>query len=101
HARVVRIDTKRAREARGVVAVLTFADAPELARPIPMRMSDRGIMHRFLQHPLARDAVRYAGDPVAVVRADDRYRAEDACELVEVEYEPRPVLVDARGAAQA
>lgn len=101
HAGIVRIDTRAARAATGVVEVLTFADAPELARPIPMRMSDRGIMHRFLQHPLARDAVRYVGDPVAVVLADDRYRAEDACELVEVEYEPRPVLVDARGAAQA
>ncbi len=100
HARIVRIDTKRAQEARGVVAVLTFGDAAELARPIPMRMSDRGIMHRFLQHPLARDAVRYVGDPVAVVLAEDRYRAEDAGELIDVEYDELPVVVDARRAAR-
>lgn len=100
HARLARIDTKAAREAKGVVAVLTHHDAPELARPIPMRMSDRGIMNRFLQHPLARDGVRYVGDPVAVVLAEDRYGAEDACELVEVEYDALPVLVDARAAAQ-
>jgi len=100
HARVVRIDTKAAREARGVVEVLTFGDAAELGRPIPMRMSDRGIMNRFLQHPLARDSVRYVGDPVAVVLAEDRYRAEDAAELVEVDYDALPVVVDAREAAR-
>src|SRR5262245_35153943 len=64
HAGTARLDTKRARAAPGVVTVLTHGDAPELARPIPMRMSDRGIMNRFLQYPLARDAVRYVGDPV-------------------------------------
>src|SRR5215467_13926994 len=100
HARIVRVDTAAARAARGVVEVLTHHDAPELARPIPMRMSDRGIMGRFLQHPLARDKVRYVGDPVAVVLAEDRYRAEDAAELIEVEYEVLPAIVDAKAAAQ-
>src|SRR5215467_14290414 len=100
HARIVRVDTAAARAARGVVEVLTHHDAPELARPIPMRMSDRGIMNRFLQHPLARDSVRYVGDPVAVVLAEDRYRAEDAAELVEVDYDALPVVVDAREAAR-
>jgi CO/xanthine dehydrogenase Mo-binding subunit len=99
HGRIVRIDTRAARSARGVVEVLTFGDAAELGRAIPMRMSDRGIMNRFLQYPLARETVRYVGDPVAVVLAEDRYRAEDAAELVEVEYEARPVVVDARRAA--
>jgi len=100
HARIVRVNTTAARAARGVVEVLSHRDAPELARPIPMRMSDRGIMGRFLQHPLARDKVRYVGDPVAVVLAEDRYRAEDAAELIEVEYEVLPAIVDARAAAQ-
>ena len=63
HARIVRLDASPARSTPGVVDVLTYDDAPVLHRPIPMRMSDRGIMDRFLQHPLARDRVRYVGDP--------------------------------------
>jgi carbon-monoxide dehydrogenase large subunit len=100
HARIVRLDAERARSAPGVVDVLTYGDAPVLHRPIPMRMSDRGIMSRFLQHPLARDRVRYVGEPVAVVVAEDRYRAEDALERIEVEYEALPAVVDARAAAE-
>jgi carbon-monoxide dehydrogenase large subunit len=101
HARIVRVDTSAARAAPGVVQVLTHRDAPELARPIPLRMSDRGIMGRFLQYPLARDKVRYVGDPVAVVLAEDRYRAEDALERIAVEYDLLPSLVDARAGAEA
>jgi len=100
HARIVRLDASRARSAPGVVDVLTYGDAPALHRPIPMRMSDRGIMSRFLQHPLARDRVRYVGEPVAVVVAEDRYRAEDALERIEVEYDALPAVVDARAAAE-
>jgi carbon-monoxide dehydrogenase large subunit len=99
HARLLRLDPARARAAAGVRAVLTYRDAPELARPIPMRMSERGIMARFLQTPLARDKVRYAGEPVAVVVADDRYRAQDALELIETEYDPLPAVVDGPAAA--
>jgi hypothetical protein len=51
----VAIDLAAARARPGIVAVATFANVPELARPIPMRMSDRGRMTRYLQHPLARD----------------------------------------------
>jgi carbon-monoxide dehydrogenase large subunit len=99
HARIVRLDTAAARAAPGVVDVLTYHDAPPLHRPIPLRMSDRGIMERFLQHPLAHDKVRYVGDPVAVVLAQDRYRAEDAIERIEAEYEVLPAVVDAQAAA--
>jgi carbon-monoxide dehydrogenase large subunit len=99
HARIVRLDASRARSAPGVVDVLTYHDTPVLHRPIPMRMSDRGIMNRFLQHPLACDRVRYVGDPIAMVVADDRYRAEDALARIEVEYEALPAVVDARAAA--
>ena len=99
HARIARLDTSAARRAPGVLDALTFDDAPLLHRPIPMRMSDRGIMERFLQHPLAHGKVRYVGDPVAVVLAEDRYRAEDALERIEVEYEALPVVVDAKTAS--
>jgi CO/xanthine dehydrogenase Mo-binding subunit len=59
-------------------------------------------MERFLQRPLARDVVRYSGEPVAVVVAESRYGAEDAAERVEVAYEPLdPVLDGPRSAAGA
>ncbi len=99
HARIARLDTAAARSAPGVVDVLTFRDAPVLHRPIPMRMSGRGIMERFLQHPLASDKVRYVGEPVAVVLAGDRYLAEDALERIEIEYDILPAVVDAKAAS--
>ena len=73
---------------------------PELARAIPMRLAERGQMRRYLQTPLAHDKVRYVGEPVAAILADDRYRAEDALAGVQVRYEPLPALVDARSATE-
>jgi CO/xanthine dehydrogenase Mo-binding subunit len=64
-----------------------------------MRLAERGEMRRYLQHPLAHDKVRYVGEPVAAVLADDRYRAEDALGAVQVRYAPLPALVDARAAS--
>jgi CO/xanthine dehydrogenase Mo-binding subunit len=63
-------------------------------------MNERGQMRRYLQHPLARDKVRYVGEPVAAVLATDRYLAEDALARVRVEYEPLPALVDTRAAGE-
>jgi len=99
HARLRAVDLTAARGRPGVVDVITFADMPALSRPIPMRLAERGQMSRYLQRPLAHDKVRYVGEPVAVVLADDRYRAEDALAHVRVDYEPLPALVDARVAA--
>jgi len=99
HARIQAIDVGPARACPGVVDVVTLADVPALARAIPMRMAERGQMARYLQRPLARDKVRYVGEPVAAVVADDRYRAEDALARVEVAYDPLPALVDTRAAA--
>jgi aerobic carbon-monoxide dehydrogenase large subunit len=99
HARVRAIDVTAARACSGVVDVVTFHDVPALARPIPMRLAERGQMSRFLQRPLARDKVRYVGEPVVAVLADDRYRAEDALAHVRVDYEPLPAIVDTRAAA--
>jgi carbon-monoxide dehydrogenase large subunit len=100
HARVRAIDTAPARTCPGVVDVVAFADVPELARPIPMRMNERGQMSRYLQRPLACDKVRYVGEPVAAVLAVDRYLAEDALAHVQVDYEPLPALVDTRAAGE-
>jgi carbon-monoxide dehydrogenase large subunit len=99
HARLRAVDAAAARAVPGVVAVVTFDDVPELGRAIPMRMNERGQMHRYLQRALARDKVRYAGEPVAAVLATDRYLAEDARELVAVDYDPLPAVVDTRAAA--
>jgi carbon-monoxide dehydrogenase large subunit len=100
HARIRAIDTAAARTSPGVADVVTFADLPQLARAIPMRMNERGQMHRYLQHPLARDKVRYVGEPVAAVLAADRYLTEDALAQVRVDYDPLPALVDTRAAAE-
>lgn len=101
HARIRAIDVTAARACAGVVDVVTFDDVPALARPIPMRMSERGQMSRYLQRPLAQDKVRYVGEPVAAVLADDRYRAEDALARVHVAYDPLPALVDAQAAGDS
>ena len=97
HARLLSIDTGKALELPGVVAVYTHKEAAESLeiRPIPMRMAPLPGIDRFLQYPLAQDKVRYVGEPVAVVIAEDRYLAEDAVDLIEVAYEPLPAITDA------
>jgi carbon-monoxide dehydrogenase large subunit len=98
HAAIRSLDASRAREHPEVVDVLTAADLQEDVR-IPMRMHAQPGMERYLQPPLARDHVRYSGEPVAVVVAESRYAAEDAAALIDVEYEPLTPLLDAREAA--
>ncbi|HZQ03568.1 MAG TPA: xanthine dehydrogenase family protein molybdopterin-binding subunit [Gaiellaceae bacterium] len=93
HARISSIGTGEALAQPGVAAVLTADDLPPATPPIPTRMFSQPGLERFLQQPLARDTVRYSGEPVAVVVAASRYVAEDAAELVELELEPlEPVL---------
>src|SRR6266849_1548004 len=91
HARIVSIDTAAARSAPGVVACLTGDDLKAHARTMraPSRMRD----YRVTDFPaLALGKVRHVGEAVAVVVATDRYVAEDAAELVAVEYEPLLVV---------
>src|SRR5262245_36927219 len=90
HARIVSIDAKRALERRGVHAVLTAADVPDAAI-IPNRVAAPAGTERYLQPAIARGAVRYVGEPVALVVADDRYVAEDSLGLIDVVYEPLAV----------
>ncbi|HET7571653.1 MAG TPA: xanthine dehydrogenase family protein molybdopterin-binding subunit [Gaiellaceae bacterium] len=89
HARVAGISAERARALPGVRAVLTAADL-DRERTIPMRNHVRPHMEERLQPVLARDRVRYVGEPLALVVADDAYLAEDAAELVQLELEPLP-----------
>lgn len=94
HARFGPFDCKPALSAPGVIDVITAGDLPDRGRPIPTRMFKDEGSNRFLQRPLADGVVRYSGEPVAVVIADSRYRAEDAAELLRVEYEPLDVVLD-------
>ncbi|HWO42080.1 MAG TPA: xanthine dehydrogenase family protein molybdopterin-binding subunit [Candidatus Eisenbacteria bacterium] len=93
HARLVRIDAEAARKLPGVIGVLTAADIPGM-KTIPMRTGVIPGLARSQQAPLATTKVRYVGDPVAVVVAENRYLAEDALEMVDVEYEPLSAVVD-------
>jgi carbon-monoxide dehydrogenase large subunit/6-hydroxypseudooxynicotine dehydrogenase subunit gamma len=98
HARLLGVDTAAAREAPGIHAVLTAADLDPLPR-IPVRLGPFDEpLDAFLQPVLADGAVRYVGEPVAVVVAEDPYAAEDAAELVLADVEPLEVVLDARDA---
>lgn len=95
HARINRIDVSAAREQPGVVAVFTAEDLQnEWAAPIPCGWQVTEDLRVPEHWPLTKDKVRYLGDPVAVVVAEDRYAAKDALEFVEVDYEPLPVVTD-------
>lgn len=89
HAWIRHIDTSAAMALSGVVGVLTGQDVVDWCRPFAVAAERPG---RY--YPCAIDKVRYAGEPVAVVVATDRYVAEDARDLIEVVYEPLPAVVD-------
>ena len=100
HARILRIDTTRARTAPGVVAVYTRADLPEtLAEPLPKLIPHHALVHHKTQYALAPEKVRHVGEPVVLVIAESRYLAEDAVDLIDVEYDPLPPVVDLERAA--
>ena len=75
--------------------MVTAVDLPSDLPPIPCRIPTHGDMEPFLQPVLARDIVRYVGEPVAVVVAASRALAEDAAERIVVEWEPLPAVTDA------
>ena len=100
HARVRRVDVSRARALPGVHAVLVGADLATRLPPLRVQYDATAAPHhKSCDWPaLACDRVRFVGEPVAVVVASDRYVAEDAAGLVDVEYEPLPVVRDAETA---
>jgi 2-furoyl-CoA dehydrogenase large subunit len=95
HARISRLDPGPALELSGVVGVLTGADVVAKSRPFPA-----GVESPIPYHAAAGEIARYAGEPLAVVVARDRYTAEDALELVEVDYEPLEPVMDPLVAAE-
>ncbi len=96
HAVLRGIDVDAARRLPGVVAVFTAADLADHVRPL--RQNGPAGLRTPVFHPLASGKVRFVGDPIALVIAQDRYVAEDACDLITVEFEPLPVVVDAAAA---
>ena len=94
HGEIRGIDTVAAKAVPGVVEVWTSEDILDVP-PIDFREGSDPALALFRQYPLARGRVRYVGDPVAVVFAEDAYVAEDAAELVEFDLSPLPVLVNA------
>ncbi|MFL5842934.1 MAG: xanthine dehydrogenase family protein molybdopterin-binding subunit, partial [Thermoleophilaceae bacterium] len=94
HARIRGIDLDAARSAPGVVDVVSYADVARFGA-IPLRLDFGVDLDPYLQHVLAGDRVRYVGEPVAVVVATGAYAADDAAELVEIDYEELPAVVDA------
>ena len=95
HARILSIDASAAQDAE---AVVTGADLPLDLPPIPLRLTNVPGLERCLQHPLARERVRYVGEPVAVVVAADRYHAEDAAQAIYIRYEPLPSVASVEAA---
>ncbi len=100
-ARIARIDTTRAAELPGVAAVFTHADLPApLGDPLPRLIPHPTLVHHKTQVALAGEVVRHVGEPVAFIVAESRYLAEDALELIDVEYEPLPAAVELEAAAE-
>jgi aerobic carbon-monoxide dehydrogenase large subunit len=100
HGRLRSVGARDAAAAPGVVAVVTAADLPP-GLLIPVRLPLQGIdLSAFLQPVLAADVVRYVGEPVAVVVANDPYAAEDAAELIDIDIDEEPAMLDAAAAAE-
>jgi carbon-monoxide dehydrogenase large subunit len=99
HARITNVDVTAARGAPGVIAVLTGEELEAIIVPGP---GIAGMFSGGLPMPsfsvLASDKVRLVGDPVVLVVAESRYLAEDACELVEVDYDELPAVISSEQA---
>ena len=102
HARILGIDTQRALAQPGVAAVLTFAELPECAAAVPPLVPSPRL-RPYAQSAIAGAKARHVGEAVAIVVADDVYRATDAAQLVDVRYEVLPAVanVDAALATEA
>ncbi|MGB2717507.1 MAG: molybdopterin cofactor-binding domain-containing protein [Vicinamibacterales bacterium] len=100
HARIRGLDTSRAKRAAGVVAVFTGVDTEGTLQCIPCAwlLPNAGLKISPYR-AMATDVVRYVGDAVAVVVAESEYEAYDALDLIDVEYEPLPPVVDPEKAA--
>lgn len=95
HAVIEAVDVEKALALPGVAAVITGTDIAAETKPFLS-----GVKVDAPQYALAVGRVRYVGEPVAIVIARDRYRAEDALDLIEVRYAPLPAVIDPQAAAR-
>lgn len=96
HAEILSIDASAALGLAGVRAVLTGIDVKQWSSPFAV-----GVKQPMEHWPMAIERARYVGEPVAVVMAENRYLAEDALDLIKVEYKQLPVVVDSEEATRA
>ena len=94
HAKIVSIDTSAALEVSGVSHVITGRDIETVCKPWTAQLTNLGEMNTAPQAALPTDVVHWQGEPVAAVVASSRAVAEDAAELVEVDFEELPAVVD-------
>ena len=98
HARLNNIDVSQALKREGVVAVYTASDLGDYWKPGPLLVSpppvDDIVFNEKTQVPLARDKVKFAGEPIVMVLAESRYIAEDALADIQIDYEPLEAVVD-------
>ena len=99
HARIKSIDVEAARSMPGVHAVFTGKDIAQHVKPL--RVGGSSVLRPVKLYPLAVDKIRYFGEPLAVVVADNRYLAEDAAEMISVDYDLLPVVIDPEAAMEA
>src|SRR5512143_3470894 len=104
HAKIKDIDVSQALQREGVVAIYTAEDLGDYWKPGPLLVSpppvEGIIFNERTQVPLAKDKVRFAGEPVVMVLAESRYIAEDALADVRIDYEPLEAVVDVEKALQ-
>ena len=101
HARIKNIDTSKAVQRDGVLAVFTGADTEGVLNPVPCAWLVPDSDMKAVDHPaIAKDVVRYVGDAVAVVVAEGRYQAEDALADIDVKYEILPSVIDPQKATE-
>ena len=101
HALISSIDVSAARAMPGVVAVYTAADLPFGQTDLPILIPHPNLTHGRTQRCLASEVVRYVGEAVVFIVAESRTIAEDAAELVQVEYEPLTVVITPESSARA
>src|SRR5512138_621102 len=105
HAKINRIDVSQALGREGVIAIYTANDLGDYWKPGPLLVSPPPVkdivFNEKTQVPLAKDKVKFAGEPIVMVVAESRYIAEDALSDIQVDYEPLEAVVDLEKALQA
>lgn len=94
HARITAVDVEEARKAPGVAAVITGADID-----LPPALLFGGANPVMVRSWLASDKVRFVGEPMVAVLTEEAYQGQDAADLVEIDYDPLPAVIDLHAAA--